>query len=272
MRQMLLPNGEQIYILDKFTARWVIEEVFIENVYLQHGISINDGDVIFDVGANMGLFSYYASKKANNLQIYTFEPVPDIFEVLEANLANLPHNIKNYNIGLSDEDGEASILYMPHSSGNSCFNRVDIDFKLDKFVDNYDELREIKPKEVPKIPRFLRRPLLSWYFKRYYKKGCNIQCQLRTLSNIIAENNIKKINLLKLDAENHEKQVLQGLNEEDWGKIQQIAMEVHSHLTGGANLHIELTDLLTEKGFTVAQGKKSADTLMGVYMIYGRRL
>ena len=119
---MSLPSGEEVYILDEFTARWVIEEVFIENVYLQHGISINDGDVIFDVGANMGLFSYYAAKQASNLQIFTFEPVPDLFEILEGNLANLPHTIKNYNIGLSDENGELNIHYMPHSSGNSSFN------------------------------------------------------------------------------------------------------------------------------------------------------
>ena len=272
MKQMLLPNGEEIFYLDKLTADWVIQEVFIENVYLQHGITINDGDIIFDVGANMGFFSYYASKQAKNLQIYTFEPVPDTFEVLEANLANLSHNIKNYNIGLSDENGEAEIHYMPHSSGNSSFNRIDVNFKVDKILENYDELREIKPQEFPKIPKFLRKLLLRPYFKYMYKKGIEIQCPLRTLSDIIAENKIDRINLLKIDAENHEKQVLQGINDEDWGKIQQIAMEVHTSAMGCANLNQELTDLLTKKGFTCFQGLKSCDTLMGVYMIYGRRL
>ena len=272
MKQMLLPNGEEIFYLDKGTADWVIEEIFIENVYLQHGISINDGDVIFDVGANMGFFSYYASKQAKNLQIYTFEPVPVTFEVLEANLANLSHNIKNYNIGLSDENGEAEIHYMPHSSGNSSFNHVDQDSNLDIFLENYDEIRKYKPQVFPKMPKFLRKLFWRLYFKNYYKKGIDIQCPLRTLSDIIAENNIDRIDLLKIDAENHEKQVLQGINDEDWGKIQQIAMEVHTNVTGCANLNQELTDLLTKKGFTCFQGSKSVETLIGVYMIYGRRL
>lgn len=272
MHQMLLPNGEKIYYLDKKTADWVIEEVFIENVYLQHGISINDGDIIFDVGANMGFFSYYVSKLANNLQIYTFEPVPDLFDVLEANLAKLPHNVKNYKIGLSDENGEANIHYMPHSSGNSSFNPVDLDFKVDIILKNFDEIRELKPEGFKKVPKFLRKPLLRMVAKNFYKKGIDIPCQLRTLSDIIAENNIDRINLLKLDAENHEKQVLEGINEEDWGKIQQISMEVHTHMKGYANIYQELTDLLTKKGFTCFQGTKSADTLAGVYMLYGRRL
>lgn len=272
MRQMELPNGEEIYYLDKFTAKWVVEEVFIENVYLLNGISINDGDTIFDVGANMGFFSYYASKQAKNLFIYTFEPVPKIFEVLEANLANISQNVKNYNIGLSDEKGEALIHYMPHSSGNSSFNRVDIDSKIDQVVSNYDELHLIKPKEFPKMPKFLRKPFFSIYFKIYYNRGNEILCRLRTLSDIIAENNINTINLLKIDAENHENQVLQGIEDGDWDKIQQIVMEVHTHLPGCTNLHLELADLLTEKGFKCVQGKKSADTLMGVYMLYAKRL
>ncbi len=272
MKQMTIPTGEEIYYLDKFTAKWVVEEVFIENIYLLHGISIKDGDIVFDVGANMGFFSYHASRQANDLQIYTFEPVPALFEVLEANLVNLPQHIWNYNIGLSDESGIADLHYMPHSSGNSSFNRINVDLMLETTVKNWDELHVIKPKEFPKIPKFLRKFILRPYLKRFYSKGIDIPCRLRTLSDIIAENNIERINLLKIDAENHERQVLQGIIDEDWNKIQQIVMEIHTNPDGCANLNIELTDLLTMKGFTCVQGKKSADTLMGVYMLYARRL
>lgn len=269
---MILPNGDKFYFVDKFTAKYVFNEIFNDEVYLQHGISIQDGDVVFDVGANMGMFSVYASKQAKNLHIYTFEPIPEIFEVLEANLNNLPNMIKNYNIGLSDKPGEAEINYLPHSSGDSSFVPVDLDFKVPKILENYNEIVVKETPAAKYVPKFLRKFVVRLGLKKYYGKGIKIQCQLRTLSDIIAENNLETIHMLKIDAENHETQVLQGLKDEDWGKIQQIAMEIHTHIPGGSNLLNEMRSLLIKKGFTCYEGEESLETLWGVFMLYGRRL
>ena len=273
MKEMFLPNGDEIYYLDKFTAEYVYNEIFNDHVYLQHGISIKEGDVIFDVGANMGIFSLYASKLAKQLQIYTFEPIPAIFEVLEANLSKISHLhfVKNYNIGLSNVKGIAKINFLPHSSGDSSIIPVDLNFKVKKIVEHY---QEIVVKETPAakwIPKFLRKTVVRLGLKRYYNKGLIIPCQLCTLSEIIAENDIETIHLLKIDAENHENQVLKGIADEDWDKIQQIAMEVHTHIPGGTNLYQELTELLTQKEFACFEGEESLETLWGVYMLYARR-
>ena len=55
MKEIQLPNGDTIFFIDKFTAEYVYNEIYLDNVYLQHGISIEDNDIIFDIGANMGI-------------------------------------------------------------------------------------------------------------------------------------------------------------------------------------------------------------------------
>ncbi|BAZ45716.1 methyltransferase FkbM family protein [Chondrocystis sp. NIES-4102] len=50
----------------------------------------------------------------------------------------------------------------------------------------------------------------------------------KTLSQVIAEQSIERIYLLKIDVAKAELDVIEGIKEEYWAKIQQIVMEVHN--------------------------------------------
>ena len=50
---------------------------------------------------------------------------------------------------------------------------------------------------------------------------------MRTLSGLLREQRIERVDLLKLDAEQCELEVLAGLDEEDWSRIRQAVVEVH---------------------------------------------
>lgn len=54
-----------------------------------------------------------------------------------------------------------------------------------------------------------------------------VTCELRTVSEIIREQGVKQIDLLKVDVEKSELDVLLGIAEEDWSKIKQVVIEVH---------------------------------------------
>src|SRR5439155_1315351 len=70
--------------------------------------------------------------------------------------------------------------------------------------------------------------------------------RLRTLSSIIAEEGIERIDLLKVNVEKSELDVLRGLDPEDWPKIRQAVIEVDQHD------HVEPITLLLERhGFEV---------------------
>ena len=63
------------------------------------------GDTFIDIGANIGLFSLYASRQVDGTgAVYAFEPTPETFERLKANCGlNNTQNIYNQQTGLSDK-------------------------------------------------------------------------------------------------------------------------------------------------------------------------
>ena len=92
--------------------------------YLQNGISINDNDVVFDVGANVGVFGLRAIQKAKNVNAYCFEPIPDIFSVLKKNAEEYGDNrIHVYEFGVSDKLANASFTYFPNTPALSTLAR-----------------------------------------------------------------------------------------------------------------------------------------------------
>ncbi|MBM76341.1 MAG: hypothetical protein CMK59_13130 [Proteobacteria bacterium] len=44
--------------------------------YFNHGRSIKDGSVVFDVGANIGIFGIRTLQKGSNIRFFAFELVP----------------------------------------------------------------------------------------------------------------------------------------------------------------------------------------------------
>ena len=59
------------------------------------------------------------------------------------------------------------------------------------------------------------------------------ECQLTSVSDIIRENQIDKIDLLKIDAEKSELDIINGIEDRDWPKINQIVLEIHDPHTRG---------------------------------------
>ena len=100
-------NGEikiRLYknsILSKFIYDgFETDEIDFLNTFL------NEGDCFLDIGANVGLFSLYASKKVGpSGTVIAFEPSQTTFKRLLENLElNSLKNVKPYNLGLSDQE------------------------------------------------------------------------------------------------------------------------------------------------------------------------
>ncbi len=78
------------------------------------------------------------------------------------------------------------------------------------------------------------------------KEARQFQCRLLTVSSILREAGVDRIDLLKIDVEKSELHVLRGIDELDWPKIDQIVMETH-----GEHITESVTSLLNAKGFKV---------------------
>jgi uncharacterized protein (UPF0216 family) len=85
---------------------------------------------------------------------------------------------------------------------------------------------------------------VDYMFSRTIKNAERVTCQLRTLSEVILEHQIRQIDLLKIDVEKGELDVLLGIAEQDWFKIKQVVIEVHDT----NNRVATITDLLKSRG------------------------
>jgi FkbM family methyltransferase len=80
--------------------------------YLTQMAIFRDGDVVVDVGANVGVISIYLARRYPFIRVYAIEPDPLSYECLEQNLkANGVDNVIAINKAISG-DGEKRTLYV----------------------------------------------------------------------------------------------------------------------------------------------------------------
>lgn len=98
---------------------------YVEGPYEYGQVKINEQDVIFDLGANIGMFTVLASRKTKNM-IYAFEPVSETREVLRRNLKNADHiEIVPFAVGNRNEKIKIDTSYLEDNSGAITINNKD---------------------------------------------------------------------------------------------------------------------------------------------------
>jgi amino acid adenylation domain-containing protein/FkbM family methyltransferase len=215
-----LPNNLAVVHLNKNETDYIFKEVFELQAYVRHGITINPGDCVFDVGANIGLFTLFSHLVGQGPKIYAFEPNPTVFKLLKANSSLYNVDIQLFNFGLSDINKSATFSYFPSFSLLSGFyadadterevvknfiinqQQHEGNWEIDTLIEQADEILESR-------------------FDEY-----KFSAELRTLSEIIRDYGIESIDLLKINVEKSELDVMRGIEAEHWRKIRQIVVEV----------------------------------------------
>ena len=248
-----LPNGLEVVPLNRNEADFIYREIFEQGAYLRGGVALDDGDLVFDVGANVGLFSLYAADRFRDLRIWAFEPVPQVFEKLRANVELYGLEARLFPCALGARSGRTSLTFYPRWSGMS---GVYADAAADAAISRaYIERQEGELAESAG-------DLLDGRFE-----GRVIECPVRTLSEVIRQEDVERIDLLKVDVERSELDVLLGLEEEDWPKVRQLALEVHDE-DGRLNA---ITSLLEARGFSLEVEEDSLLRDTGLFAVYAAR-
>ncbi len=269
LQKATLPNGMQVSCINSFSVADVHRQV---QQYFRHGITVRPGDTVFDVGGNIGLFSLLVYEKCGgNVTVYSFEPIPAIFEALRENLSNLDaRQLKPFNCGLSNEARIATFAYRPNMpTVSSLYGNDDGEMQ--------DQLKSALLKNLAATPLNLRWLRLLPSFARNFLMGkamrtafeaVDVECQLRRLSDVVREEHVERIDLLKVDVDKSEFDVLEGIDDADWARIQQVVMEIHDL----DNRLDKITTLLKKHGITNITVEQE-EVLQGsnVYALYASR-
>ncbi len=73
-----------------------VVEIWGNQPYTERFYAPRNGDVILDVGANIGLFSVWIAQRAPSARVLAFEPFPQNFAALQTNLAACVHDVRSY--------------------------------------------------------------------------------------------------------------------------------------------------------------------------------
>jgi FkbM family methyltransferase len=269
VQRATLPNGMSVRCIRTFQVPEIQRQV---QQYFRHGIAVRPGDTVFDVGANIGLFSLLVYEKCQqDVAVYAFEPIPAIFAALWENLQGLdPVRLKPFEYGLSDRSRTAVFAYRPNMPTLSS-----------AYGDDEGELeRQVAGallRNLPATPLHLRWLCLlppfarEWLMEKTMRtafEGEQVSCRLRTLSEVVREERVERIDLLKVDVEKGEWDVLAGIDPSDWARIRQVVMEVHD--VDGRLARVE--SLLRTQG--LIRIKVEQERLLqgsNVYALYGMR-
>lgn len=135
----------------------------------------SNSEIILDIGANTGAYSLIAKTVNENAKVFAFEPILKIYDRLQANTKLNALSINCVPCALSDYNGIAKV-----------------------YPESLDHIYSVT------INKNLSKPDVKVY---------EMEIKVKTLASFIEENQLKNIDLMKIDVETHEPEMLAGMGE-----------------------------------------------------------
>lgn len=210
----------------------VIDEFFVDKMYRSvDPIITNATYPLLDIGAHIGVFSLYARALNPAAKIIAIEPEPHNFDLLKENFKlNRCENVIIKQMALVACHPEQ----ISHNSATTTLY-------LNKDSHNHST---------------------------FYKTENSIEVLATTLEDLMYQNKIKKIGLLKMDIEGGEFEITHTMTQEIYDKIQNLAIEYHEFED---NKRTELEQMLRMHGFSVEHFPNAFDKRFGLLVGRNKR-
>ncbi|MBI4229453.1 MAG: FkbM family methyltransferase [Planctomycetes bacterium] len=195
----------------------ILWDVFVNRPYTIPETAIRPGDTVVDVGAHAGIFACWAARAASGVRVYAYEPSPESFRYLEHNVrANALANVRCMNLGMSEREGAARLYRSGRDTGSHSL-----------------------------FPR-----------AGLHDPADFTEVRLTTLEAAIRDNNLDRIDLLKLDCEGAEFGILFGASPDLLRRVRRLAVECHfKHVP---HTREELSEHLSRQGFRTCSAPRGS--------------
>jgi 31-O-methyltransferase len=253
-----LPDSTLVWAPNAVEARVLYHELGQEGVYSRYGIQVLDGGCVFDVGANIGLYSVLLMRAHARLRIFAFEPVAPVYAMLERNITLHQRDavVTLFNNALGRQAGLATGELDPGLSFAASLRAQDVAGAIRPGISLVQWAQALLPDlaRSGQLSRYwadrlqwglastMLRPLavgavLSAAAAACLRAGGGLRkraftCQVRTLSEVITEYAVGRIDVLKIDVEGSEWEVLAGIDREHWARIQQVVVSERRRVLG----------------------------------------
>lgn len=191
----------------------IFKELFMEDAYqfplLKKHLPSNPK--IIDIGANVGYFELFMFSKFPESEVYAYEPMPANFEMLKKHKGMNANKIFNiYQAAVSSEVGEMELF----------FDDANILTPVASLKKNFEGRSD----------------------------ESSLKVNTTTLTDIINDNHLKRVDLLKMDCEGAEYDILYNTEPTVFSNIKMIAMETHEG-TKADESQSGLVDFFVKLGF-----------------------
>jgi FkbM family methyltransferase len=266
---LTLDDGLELECINALEAVFLTGEV---DQYFAHGIELDPGATVLDVGANIGVFTARVLQGlGGDARIYAFEPLPPIHAVLSRNVERLfPGRVHVIPCGLGAREETVPFTFFPLLTVLSSTRRTgDLAAEKKRLADTV--LTMIREGTLFPNFRFLPTEFVEAMVESHIASSLRQethQAQIRPLSAILAEQKIETIDLLKIDVEGAELDVLAGITDPDWPKIRQLVLEVENF----DEREPIARGILEARGYTVHSAQDSAQKAGNFGLMYGGRI
>ena len=163
--------GKNFYYTNLEDVLGSINQLIVNDEYDLHKF-LEEDFVVFDIGANIGVFTCFAANLVKKGKVFAFEPVSMVFNILKKNTESYM-NIEIFQLGLGSREETKEILIRTWNPGYSTIT----DSAIQRPKESFDIKENIK---------------------------------ISKLDNIVNKLNLEKINFIKIDVEGYEIEVLKG--------------------------------------------------------------
>lgn len=229
------------------------EATAADGMYRHAATHLSPGDVILDIGANIGLTAMMFARICPGVRVIAAEPAPRTFQCLERNMAAHVPDATALQTAVGAQPGVASFTWYPRATANSGLyaDRTADDEATKTFLRNSG----LDDTSIDTITAGLH-------------DGEQFDVRVDTVSAILDDHaSSSEIGLLKVDVERAEMDVLHGIADTDWPRIRAVVAEVHD-IDGRLSRFCEL---LSTHGLVPHERQDAALRGTDLYEVYAAR-
>jgi len=267
-----MKNGMLVHYASADDVKGMFEKVYLQETYGKHGIELKQSNVVYDVGANIGLVSIWLGQQTPGLEIHSFEPVGSTFAKLAKNLAIHAPEATPHQFGIGAHAQDVEFIHYPHMAQMSTMYD-EHDAKTRRLMEDGMVKSYFKLVPLPLALVFAVLPLEKWKrgFARlllnHILRSVRVKGRIESLSGTMDKLGTKHIDLLKINAQGSEADILENTPLPYWNRVRQLIVETHQD----QDVVKKLVSLLQARGYQVSVQQEDLVGTDSINILFARR-